>query len=85
VGIRDALEFAPDELDRVESEAGRDDWLVELMERLPPDQRDAVRSRIVDERSYAEIATELRTSELVIRKRVSRGLAALRKQLEEPS
>jgi RNA polymerase sigma factor (sigma-70 family) len=85
VGIRDALEFAPDELERVESAATRDDWIVELMERLPPEQRDAVRSRIVDERSYGEIAAELRTSELVIRKRVSRGLAALRKQLEEPS
>jgi RNA polymerase sigma factor (sigma-70 family) len=83
VGIRDALEFAPDELERVEALASRDDWVVELMERLPVEQREAVRSRIVDERPYSEIATELRTSELVIRKRVSRGLAALRKQLED--
>jgi RNA polymerase sigma factor (sigma-70 family) len=85
VGIREALEFAPDDLERVESAAGRQDWVAELMERLPAEQRDAVRLRIVDEQSYSEIATELRTSELVIRKRVSRGLATLRKQLEKSS
>jgi RNA polymerase sigma factor (sigma-70 family) len=83
VGIREALEFAPDELERVEAVAGRDDWIAELMERLPAEQQQAIRSRIVDERPYSEIALELRTSELVVRKRVSRGLAALRKQLEE--
>ena len=85
MGIREALEFAPDELERVEAVASRDDWVLELMKRLPAEQREAVRSRIVDERSYTEIATELRTSELVIRKRVSRGLATLRNQLKEPS
>lgn len=55
------------------------------MERLPVQQREAIRSRVVDERSYSDIASELRTSELVIRKRVSRGLSKLRKQLEEGS
>ncbi|HEX8104957.1 MAG TPA: sigma-70 family RNA polymerase sigma factor [Solirubrobacteraceae bacterium] len=45
---------------------------------LPPDQRDAVRARVVDERPYAEIARAARTSESVIRQRVSRGLARLR-------
>jgi RNA polymerase sigma factor (sigma-70 family) len=83
VGILEALEFASDELERVEAAAAREDWVIELMERLPADQRKAVRSRIVDERPYTEIATQLQTSELVIRKRVSRGLATLRKQLEE--
>jgi len=83
VGIREALEFAPDELERVEAAAGRGEWVAELMQRLPAEQRDAIRSHIIDERSYNEIATALRTSELVIRKRVSRGLATLRRQLEE--
>ncbi len=46
-------------------------------------ERDAVRARVVDERTYASIAAEMRCSELVIRKRVSRGLARLRKSLEE--
>ena len=85
VGIHEVLEFAPDELERVEAAAARNEWVLELMERLPADQREAVRSRIVDERPYSEIASALRTSELVIRKRVSRGLATLRNQLEEPS
>jgi RNA polymerase sigma factor (sigma-70 family) len=49
---------------------------------LPPDQRDAVRSRLLDEREYADIALSLRTSESVVRKRVSRGLAGLRSRLE---
>jgi RNA polymerase sigma-70 factor (ECF subfamily) len=40
---------------------------------------------ILDERSYPEIAAELRCSENVIRKRVSRGLARLRPLLEEHS
>jgi RNA polymerase sigma-70 factor (ECF subfamily) len=38
--------------------------------------------RVVLEQSYAAIATELRCSEQVVRKRVSRGLAALRAMVE---
>jgi len=57
--------------------------LLRLVEDLPPDERLAVRSRVLDERPYREIATELRCSEMVIRKRVSRGLARMRDQLEE--
>jgi RNA polymerase sigma-70 factor (ECF subfamily) len=37
---------------------------------------------VIDERSYADIAGELRCSEQVVRKRVSRGLAQLRARLE---
>lgn len=50
---------------------------------LPDDQRAAVLARVVDERPYAEIAAELRCSELVVRQRVSRGLKALRLSLQE--
>ncbi|MFZ0382094.1 MAG: RNA polymerase sigma factor [Solirubrobacteraceae bacterium] len=57
--------------------------LLRLVEDLPPDERLAVRSRVLDERPYREIATELRCSEMVIRKRVSRGLARMRDRLEE--
>jgi RNA polymerase sigma-70 factor (ECF subfamily) len=49
---------------------------------LPSDQRDAVRSRVLDDREYADIALSARTSESVVRKRVSRGLAGLRSRLE---
>jgi RNA polymerase sigma factor (sigma-70 family) len=54
---------------------------VELLETLAPEQREAVKAHHVEERGYAEIATELRCSESVVRKRVSRGLAAMRAQL----
>jgi RNA polymerase sigma-70 factor (ECF subfamily) len=54
-----------------------------LVEKLPEDERLAVSSRVLDERPYREIASELRCSELVIRKRVSRGLARVREQLKE--
>src|SRR6187200_1403269 len=54
---------------------------VELLDTLAPEQREAVMAHHVEERGYTEIATELRCSESVIRKRVSRGLAVMRAQL----
>ena len=54
-----------------------------MLSALPSDQRDAVRARVLDERDYGAIAAELCCSELVVRKRVSRGLATLRGQMEE--
>jgi RNA polymerase sigma factor (sigma-70 family) len=54
---------------------------VELLETLGPAQRDAIKAHHLEERGYAEIAAELRCSESVIRKRVSRGLAALQAEL----
>jgi RNA polymerase sigma-70 factor (ECF subfamily) len=57
------------------------DLLSGALERLPKAQAQAVRARIVDERDYDEIAADLRTSQAVVRQRVSRGLAELRRQL----
>jgi RNA polymerase sigma-70 factor (ECF subfamily) len=48
---------------------------------LPADQRIAIQARVLDERPYLEIASELGTSETVVRMRVSRGLASLRGRL----
>jgi RNA polymerase sigma factor (sigma-70 family) len=56
--------------------------LGEALTHLSPAQRDAVTARIVDEDEYSTIAARLQTSEAVVRKRVSRGLAALRAELE---
>lgn len=53
-----------------------------LVGALPAAERDAVLARVVHERSYREIASELRCSEMVVRKRVSRGLGRLRAQLK---
>ena len=64
-------------------EACSDGRAVELLAELPVQQRDAVRERVVDERDYGEIAARARTSEAVIRKRVSRGLNELRTQMED--
>ena len=72
-----------DDLARVdELAAAADRPVLELVERLPVTQREAVRSRVLDERDYGDIARELNCSELVARQRVSRGLARLRDQLE---
>ena len=53
------------------------------MRSLPPDQRDAVLARVVEERPYADIAAEMSCSELVVRQRVSRGLRTLRSRIKE--
>jgi RNA polymerase sigma factor (sigma-70 family) len=54
---------------------------VQLLETLAPEQRDAIAARHLEDRDYPDIAAELRCSESVIRKRVSRGLAALQSEL----
>jgi RNA polymerase sigma-70 factor (ECF subfamily) len=69
-------------LERIGALAG-DDAVAELVAALAPEQRDALIARIVDERDYEDIAGALDTSALVIRKRVSRGLSALRARLGE--
>jgi RNA polymerase sigma factor (sigma-70 family) len=79
-----ALEDA--DLERIEEVAlGEDGRLVALVDDLPEDERFAVRSRVLEGRPYQEIAGQLRCSELVIRKRVSRGLARMREQLRNSS
>jgi RNA polymerase sigma-70 factor (ECF subfamily) len=60
-----------------------DDQALELVSDLPAEQQEAVRARVIDERDYAEIAKDMRCSEAVVRKRVSRALGTLRSQLEE--
>lgn len=65
-------------LERVEEVASLDPRLSDLLDELPADLRDAVAARVLDEDDYPEIAAGLRCSELVARKRVSRGLMRLR-------
>ena len=55
----------------------------QLIDELPPDQRDAVRAHVLEDRAYGEIAVAADTSEAVVRKRVSRGLGALRSRMGE--
>ena len=83
LGIRDAVRFEDEELERVEMLAGTEDWIVGLLDGLPEEQAEAIRARVIEERDYPDIARQMTTSELVVRKRVSRGLATLRHQLEK--
>ena len=75
------VEYDDEDLARVDALGS---WPAErLLALLPEDQAAAVSARVIDEQSYREVAAALRCSELVARKRVSRGLATLRAALEE--
>ena len=79
------LVLEDEDIERIERLAGGGSNVVGLFERLPAAVRDVVGARVLDERSYEDIATELRCSPAVVRKRVSRGLARLREEFEEGS
>jgi RNA polymerase sigma-70 factor, ECF subfamily len=69
-----------DERRRVEELAGLEELRATVaaeLQLLPPDQRDAVRLRVVDELDYAEVAARLDITQQTARARVSRGLRAL--------
>jgi RNA polymerase sigma factor (sigma-70 family) len=74
------IDLTNTDIARIESLAG-DRTASLLVAGLPRDQREAVVGHVVAERSYEEIAGELGTSEAVVRKRVSRGLAAVRQRM----
>ena len=81
----EAVTLEDEDLERLERIAAvGGGQLVELLETLPEDERVAVSSRVLDERPYGEIAGELSCSEMVVRKRVNRGLARMREQFREP-
>jgi RNA polymerase sigma factor (sigma-70 family) len=80
----EAVALEEDDCERIEAVADRGAGeLTRLLALLPPEERHAVHSRVIRERSYREIAAELECSEMVVRKRVSRGLARVREQLEK--
>lgn len=57
--------------------------LLAALTELPAAQRDAVFAYVVADESYQEIAARQAVGEATVRKRVSRGLAALRANHEE--
>jgi RNA polymerase sigma factor (sigma-70 family) len=75
------VEPTDEDLRRIE--ALGDDVTVIAMEGLPDDQRRAVKARVIEDRTYEDIAGELRLTPAGVRKRVSRGLAAMRGRLRE--
>ena len=81
-----AIALADDDLAELESRldlAQHEEWLREALASLPSEQRSVLLARVVDERDYAEIASEVECSQAVVRQRVSRGLASLRAQFSE--
>ena len=78
------LELDDEQLERVEADALREGPHARVLEELaglPADQRAAVEARVVHELDYAQIALATNASEVVVRKRVSRGLSTLRERL----
>lgn len=71
------------DLARVEEIAEQTSLVDELAAQLPPEQVRALCARVIDERDYPAIASELRCSEAVVRKRVSRALSTLRRNARE--
>ena len=70
------------DMERVEEISAETDLMRELAVRLEPDQLQALQARVLDEREYADIAAQLKCSESVVRKRVSRALGILRSVME---
>ena len=71
------LELDDDLIERIEA-LGAEERALELLAKLPYDQAEAVRARVLDQRSYKDIAASVEASAAVVRKRVSRGLLTLR-------
>lgn len=76
--LDDRLVASVEETASVVAEGEVEEWL----SALTAEQRVAVQGRVVDERSYRELASELECSEAVVRQRVHRGLLLIRKGLE---
>jgi RNA polymerase sigma-70 factor (ECF subfamily) len=77
------VELTDADIERVDELASLDHVILGLVAELPAQQRHAVLERVVAERPYDEIASELRCSESVIRQRVSRGLRSLKSEMDE--
>jgi RNA polymerase sigma factor (sigma-70 family) len=77
-----SLELEDQVLERIAA-LESDEVVDQALALLPDDQRDAVRARVLGDADYTEIAEALRCSQPAARKRVSRGLATLRRGMEE--
>jgi RNA polymerase sigma factor (sigma-70 family) len=77
------MSLSDGDLERVEELASLDGEILARVEGLPVALREALEARVVRERSYEEIAVELRCSQSVVRQRVSRALKSLKSQMEE--
>ena len=72
---------ADEQLVAIERDGSSD--LERSLDQLPAEQREAIERRVLEEQPYGDIAAGIGCSEQVVRKRVSRGLAAMRRGLRE--
>ena len=76
-----------DDYDRIEELIDLEDVATQVraaLAEIPEDQRDAVRLRVLDGRTYPEVAESLGVNEATARQRVSRGLKRLATALDTP-
>ena len=62
-----------------------DESVDQILSELPPDQRQLVYDRVGTDKTDGQLANTVGTSELVVRKRISRALATLRSRTESTS
>jgi RNA polymerase sigma factor (sigma-70 family) len=72
-----------DDLQRIEEVAEAADLAETVRATLSAVEFEALRARVVEEESYAELALRMRCSEAVARKRVSRAIAHMRNVIED--
>ena len=78
LGIFDRLDALPSTAAPEESWL---DGLDDMLDELPPGQREALRLRFRDDLDYEGVAAALKTTPTAARIRVSRGLASLRRRI----
>ncbi len=82
----EAPSLEDEHIERIERMAGLSTVIAELpeaMAQLPDNHRRAVELRVVEDLTYAELATVLGVTQQVARARVSRGLRALARELKD--
>jgi RNA polymerase sigma-70 factor, ECF subfamily len=82
---RERRELTDKEIERIEELASSQsirDAVVRSLDRLPADQREAVRLRVVEGLPYAEVAARLGLTPSGTRTRVTRAMRAMRGMLE---
>lgn len=79
------LTLEDDDIEEIESRLSEASEVETLLAGLTDREREIVRRHVIEEQPYKDIADTLECSEAVVRKRLSRGLARLRSNLEEDS
>jgi RNA polymerase sigma factor (sigma-70 family) len=80
-GLRALSDIEYERIEQLAACSELHDRVSSALEHLSAEQDEAIRSRVLGERSYAEVAEDLGVSEQAARARVSRGLQVLRRVL----